>query len=595
MEPGSIVEFFEEKRILCGVVLELKGERLHVLAQTSRELTLPPKRLLHAGPSLPLDRLNRQELLKRLEETARKREALKAAINLEDLWELLAQENHPSTVAELAELWFGRAAADEVAATGRCLREDRFLFKHKDDQVIPNPPELVAQLQEQHERELARRREMEEIGAWLQAVWEGRELDAQPPWRDRVVALLRRMAVFGAEAPDYAQGKAYLDKARLHAADAPFRLLVRLGVFQEDEDLDLYRLEVPLEFAAEALAQARQLSRHRPGRPLCGPAPGPDRSGDSSPSTGSAPGTSTTPSAWRKLPEGWRLGIHISDVSAMVLPDSPLDREAQERATSIYLPERRLPMLPEEISEDLLSLLAHQERLALSFLVTLSPAGRGAGLGHRPQPHQGGPPADLPRSGWAPGAGNRTLTALARLTERLKAAAPGPGRLRTEAARGLGHFHPPGRVAGVGGGPGDPEPAVGGRGHGAGQLPGGPVSGGARHPRDLPQPAGAPGAHPPGGAQEPAGIMAGPAASQPGGDGPGAAAPLGPGPGLLHPGHFAHPPLPGPPDPPAAPGGRERGPARLTAGRIWSRSCRSSSRPCAGPGSSRPGGCATGS
>ena len=54
MEPGSIVEFFEEKRLLCGVVLELKGERLHVLAQSGRELTLPPKRLLHAGPSLSL-------------------------------------------------------------------------------------------------------------------------------------------------------------------------------------------------------------------------------------------------------------------------------------------------------------------------------------------------------------------------------------------------------------------------------------------------------------------------------------------------------------------------------------------------------------
>ncbi len=47
MEPGSIVEFFEERRILCGVVLELKGERLRVLAQSSREFTLPPKRHLH--------------------------------------------------------------------------------------------------------------------------------------------------------------------------------------------------------------------------------------------------------------------------------------------------------------------------------------------------------------------------------------------------------------------------------------------------------------------------------------------------------------------------------------------------------------------
>jgi exoribonuclease-2 len=372
MEPGSIVEFFEEKRILCGVVLELKGERLRVLAQNSREFTLPPKRLLHAGPALALDRMSRQELLKRLEETARDREALKGAINLQELWELLAQENHPTTVAELAELWFGRASADAVAAAGRSLREDRFLFKHKDDQVIPNPPELVAQLQEQHERELARRQEIEEIGAWLQAVWEGRELTAQPPWRERLVALLRQMAVFGAEAPDYAQAKAYLDKARFGSGDASFRLLMRLGVFQEDEDLDLHRLEVSQEFSAETLAQTRQLARPAPADPYA--ARRRDLTGlelitiDGERTRDFDDALSLEPS-----PEGWRLGIHISDVSALVLADTPLDREALVRATSIYLPERRLPMLPEEISEDLLSLLAHQERRALSFMVTLSP------------------------------------------------------------------------------------------------------------------------------------------------------------------------------------------------------------------------------
>ena len=373
MEPGSIVEFFEEKRILCGVVLELKGERLHVLSQNGRELTLAPKRLLHAGPSLPLNRLIRQDLLKRLEEAAGRREVLKAAINLEELWELLAPENHPTTVTELAELWFGRASADEVAATGRRLREDRLLFKLRDEQVEANPPELVAQLRQQQEWEAARRRELAEVGAWLQAVWEGRELSRHYPWRESVVALLRRMAVSGAEAPDYDQGKAYLDQAGLSAGTAPFRLLVRLGVFHEDEDLELHRLEAPVQFSPEALSQSRQLA--------------------------SSPPASDPYAAWRRdlsnlslitidgehtrdfddalsleeLPEGWRLGIHISDVSTVVQPGAPLDREAGERGSSIYLPERRLPMLPEEISEDLLSLLAHRQRRALSFMVTLSP------------------------------------------------------------------------------------------------------------------------------------------------------------------------------------------------------------------------------
>jgi exoribonuclease-2 len=371
MEPGDIVEFFEEKRIFCAVVLDLKGERLQVLSQSSREMTVAPKRILQAGPRLAIAELSRQELLNRLEETARLREALKAEVDLEELWELLAAEDQTVTVQEMAELWFGRTNPDYIAATDRRLREDRFLFKRKEDRVIPNTPEVVEALKEQHFREMARQAEQEEIGAWLKAVSEG-QVAAAGSWKDRVVGLLRQMAVWGAEAPDYSECKALLDRARLNPAEAPFRLLVRLGVFQEDEDLDLRRLEVPLDFSPEALAVAQQLAqRARPDlyaqkrRDLThlgvitidG-----ERTRDFDDAL-----------SLEAVADGWRLGIHIADVSSQVGPQTPLDLEAQNRGTSIYLPERRLPMLPEELSEDTVSLLAHQERLALSFLVTLSP------------------------------------------------------------------------------------------------------------------------------------------------------------------------------------------------------------------------------
>ena len=52
----------------------------------------------------------------------------------------------------------------------------------------------------------------------------------------------------------------------------------------------------------------------------------------------------------------WRLGVHIADVSHFVRPKTALDREALERATSVYLPDRVLPMLPETISNGLASL-----------------------------------------------------------------------------------------------------------------------------------------------------------------------------------------------------------------------------------------------
>ncbi|MEW6387367.1 MAG: ribonuclease catalytic domain-containing protein [Thermodesulfobacteriota bacterium] len=373
MEPGYLIEFFEEKRLLCAVVLELKGERLHVLTQTSREMTVARKRILHAGPGPFSLKQPRQKWLELLADTDQKREALKDSINLEELWELLAQEDKSLTVEELTDLWFGGASPDQVAAMGRALYEDRFLFKYKEGRWVPNPPEVVANLQEKVRREEAARQELEAGAGWLKTAW---ETGAIPDdyWRQRLVELLRQMAVWGTEAPEFPQGKAFLEKARLTAEDAPFRLLVRLGVFHEDENLDLYRLEVPQEFSAPARNLAAHLSQGDFPDPY---APYRQDLADLECITIDGERTRDFDDALslETLPQGWRLGIHIADVSALVTPGTPLDLEAQERGTSIYLPEVRLAMLPEEISENTLSLLAQKERLALSFLVDLDARG----------------------------------------------------------------------------------------------------------------------------------------------------------------------------------------------------------------------------
>ncbi len=73
---------------------------------------------------------------------------------------------------------------------------------------------------------------------------------------------------------------------------------------------------------------------------------------------------------------GWLLGVHIADVSAYVPWGSPVDLAARERATSVYLADRVLPMLPEELSCGLCSLRPGEDRLAVTVDLTLDAAGR---------------------------------------------------------------------------------------------------------------------------------------------------------------------------------------------------------------------------
>jgi len=373
MEPGYLVEFFEEKSILVAAVLELKGERLQVVTSSNREMTVARKRVLHACPSGSPANLPRQEWLALLEETTRRRDALQQDIDLAQMWELLVEEGEASSVAEMADLWFGSATPDQVAAMNRALYADRFLFKIKDSLWWPNPPEMVESLQEKARREEEAKQELAEAAQWLKAAWEGGDI-ADPAWRGRLVELLKQVAVWGQEAPEYPRVKAFLDKAKITAANAPFRLLVRLKVFSEDENLDLYRLEAPLAFSQTALDTALSLRGETHADPYA--AVRTDLTHlDCFTIDGERTRDLDDALSLEALPSGWLLGIHIADVSALVAADTPLDQEAQERGASIYLPETRLPMLPEEISEDTLSLVAQKGRWALSFMVTLDQEG----------------------------------------------------------------------------------------------------------------------------------------------------------------------------------------------------------------------------
>ncbi len=74
----------------------------------------------------------------------------------------------------------------------------------------------------------------------------------------------------------------------------------------------------------------------------------------------------------RQLANGnWEVGVHIADVTHYVTPNSIIDREAQQRATSVYLVDRTIPMLPEHLSNGICSLRPDEEKLTYSAIFEL--------------------------------------------------------------------------------------------------------------------------------------------------------------------------------------------------------------------------------
>ena len=69
----------------------------------------------------------------------------------------------------------------------------------------------------------------------------------------------------------------------------------------------------------------------------------------------------------------FRIGVHIADVTHYVQPGDDIDNQAYEKATSVYLVDSVIPMLPEELCNDLCSLRPHEDKLCMSVIFSITP------------------------------------------------------------------------------------------------------------------------------------------------------------------------------------------------------------------------------
>lgn len=372
IKPGAKVEFFDSKKLLCAVCLEVKNSRVLVLTEQDREANVSFKRILHVDNELLDVEQSRIQLVATLQEAAARRQNLMNRVSVEELWDLLYEEKGGFDSQHLAEICFNEEiTADHTSAVFRALLTDGLHFKYKGGLFYANSPERLEQIRIQYERQAQREKELAEGSVWLAAVWQG-EQAGELENREHYVKMLKDFCLLGNEAPNYQQTKKILTMAHVPVPQGVFELLVKLGVWRVDENLYLHRFGIQQEFSSTILDAAAQVAGD-----LVGGTRKRDEGGSREDLTsisvltidGSMTRDYDDGLSMRAVENGTEVGIHIADAAAVVFPDSQLDNEALERVTSHYLPDTRIPMLPEIISEDVCSLKQGEERLALSLLV----------------------------------------------------------------------------------------------------------------------------------------------------------------------------------------------------------------------------------
>ncbi len=371
MNQGKIIEYIDQGKLICTLCLNDKVNRLHLLTASNREVNLSPKRAILISNTI-IDTLKpREELLEKLKQTEEARNSLKAKIDVKELWELVRDEAESFDHKYLTQLIFGQTITDDhLSALVRVLFEDRLHFKIKDGLFQPNSEEKVEQILRQKEQEALKEEWLKQGSVWLKDIQQGKK-PADPTFKDDIINLLIQLALYGNEKPDFKYGKELLSRADISDIRESRNLLIKLGVWEEDENLDLLRLGIEPSFTEKQMHEAVLLAEGKKDFQ------GLEDLRGLSAFTIDGPLTRDFDDAvsLEKFGDTLHLGIHIADISTAILPDSILDGEARDRASSIYMPCRQIPMIPPNLSQDNLCLKEGHDRQAISLLTSFDKSG----------------------------------------------------------------------------------------------------------------------------------------------------------------------------------------------------------------------------
>jgi exoribonuclease II len=379
INPGDVVEIFEQKRLMTAVCVGYKSNRLQLVTETSKLMTLSESRVIHTSR----DRLNpakpRKEVITNLRVISSDRHRVSQSFDLETLWNSMDFKGQSVSLQRLGSFFKTDESlnlSDVEAGFLRAVHNDKIYFKNIDQAVYVYTEQEATENMERLDEQNREQRIVSELVTWINDTFRLTQThnSSPPEGYDRLIHSLKADAT---QKPLNQNDKNLMTSVIKQLATrtkmSSFDLLVRLKELDPDENLDFIRYQYPVNFMKETLKDVHALIEHPPALES-------DRHDLTNLECFTIDNYQTKDyddalSFHQINNTQCEIGIHIADVSYWVSSGSNLDQEALERGLTLYLPPKTWYMFPEPFSENIASLKEKELKPAMSVLVTINTDG----------------------------------------------------------------------------------------------------------------------------------------------------------------------------------------------------------------------------
>ncbi|WP_038054838.1 ribonuclease catalytic domain-containing protein [Thermodesulfobacterium hydrogeniphilum] len=365
---NRFADIFYRNKITTVYIKEVKEKRLHIILPSGKEELINYSALI-SYEEKPKSLKDLNQIITALKEKQENREKLKETFDLKEIWEIIVNETEEIPAKDLVDLILGRDPdEDEIAGFIRKTLEEKLYFKLKEPNILGILSQKeVERLLLQKKRELERLKKLNEGEEFIKALQKGNIEIFNQGVRNFWIEALKGYVLWENQTPSGKLVQEVLKRLNLANQNKIFELLVKIKVFDEDENLEILRTRYPLTFSEKELKEAKELENLSFSLD--------DREDLTHLQTFTIDAKDTEDFddalSFEENENQYILYIHIAEVAGFIKPGSALWEGALERASTLYLPDGIFPMLPFPLSHGKFSLKQDTLRPAITFKIIL--------------------------------------------------------------------------------------------------------------------------------------------------------------------------------------------------------------------------------